>query len=65
MALPSSGQLSFSAIYTEFVNGGCIGDTVTYFASALALAQNPFYSYGNTIYVSQFYSSACPKGGGK
>lgn len=63
MALPGSGQLSFYDIWIEFaVIGGCM-ESADYSMSAFALAQNPFYSYGSIIYTSQFYNSACPKGG--
>lgn len=65
MALPASGPISLSDIMVEFLNGGCISSLSEQSMSNLALAQNPFYSYGSIIYVSQFYNSACPKGGGK
>ena len=63
MALPSSGQLAFSAIRDEFYFGGCMEGGSDYSISAFALAQNPFYSYGSIIYTSGFYNSACKKGG--
>jgi len=62
MALPSSGQLSFSAIRNEFaVIGTCLETGAQYSLSNLRLAQVPSYSYGTIIYVSGFYGSACPK----
>jgi hypothetical protein len=66
MALPSSGPISFNDCLYEFaVVGSCFAEDIggDLKMSSLALAQNPFYSYGNTIYMSGFYGSACPKGG--
>jgi len=66
MALPSSGPISFNDCLYEFaINGSCFSQDVDgdLPMSNFALAQNPFYSYGNTIYMSGFYGSACPKRG--
>jgi hypothetical protein len=57
MALPSSGQLSFSAIRTEFTNGGCLEVGSDYSLSAFAAA----IGYVNpSIATSAFYGGECP-----
>jgi len=66
MALPSSGPLSFNDCLYEFADvGRCFVEDIdgALPMSSLALSQNPYYSYGNTIYMSGFYGSACPKRG--
>lgn len=56
MALPSSGQLSFSAIFTEFTNGGCLEAASEYSLSAFAAA----IGYVNpSIATSAFYGGEC------
>ena len=68
MALPSSGPISFNDCLYEFaINGSCLVQEISgiIYMSNLRLAQVPSYSYGSIIYMSGFYGSACPKGGGK
>jgi hypothetical protein len=68
MALPSSGQISFYDCFVEFnVVGTCLQaeSSANIYMSDLRLAQVPSYSYGTIVYMSGFYGSACPKGGGK
>jgi len=58
MALPSSGQLSFSAIRTEFTNGGCLEVGSDYSLSAFAAAIG--YINLDGIATSAFYGGECP-----
>ena len=58
MALPSSGQLSFSAIHTEFTNGGCLEVASEYSLSAFAAAVGGVP--GPSIATSAFYGVECP-----
>lgn len=58
MALPSSGQLSFSAIRTEFTNGGCLEVGSDYSLSAFAAAIGGVA--GSSIATSVFYGGECP-----
>ena len=58
MALPSSGQLSFNAIRTEFTNGGCLEVGSDYSLSAFAAAIGGVA--GSSIATSVFYGGECP-----
>ena len=58
MALPSSGPLSFSAIQTEFVNGGCLDSTSQVSLAAFAAAIGGVA--GSSIATSAFYGGECP-----
>ena len=59
MALPSSGQLSFSAIRTEFTNGGCLEVGSDYSLSAFYSAQTQMGTL-DPIATSGFYGGECP-----
>jgi hypothetical protein len=56
MALPSSGPISFSAIYIEFTNGGCL-DIGEFSLSAFAAAIG--YINLDGIATSAFYGGEC------
>ena len=58
MALPFSGPLSFSAIHTEFTNGGCLEAASEYSLSAFAAAIGGVA--GSSIATSAFYGGECP-----
>ena len=58
MALPSSGPISFSAIYSEFTNGGCLAVGLEYYLSSFAAAIE--YVNLDGIATSAFYGEECP-----